>query len=40
MIPGKGSIHELFARQAERAPDFPAVTDPESQLELWRTGST
>ena len=26
----EGSIHELFAKQAERAPDFPAVIDPDN----------
>jgi amino acid adenylation domain-containing protein len=27
----EGSIHELIAKQAERAPDFPAVIDPDNQ---------
>ena len=31
----EGSIHELFARQAERAPDFPAVVDPDNH---WTYG--
>ena len=31
----EGSIHELFARRAERTPDFPAVIDPDS---CWRYG--
>ena len=31
----EGSIHELFAKQAERAPDFPAVIDPDNH---WSYG--
>jgi amino acid adenylation domain-containing protein len=31
----EGSIHELFAKQAERGPDFPAVIDPDNQ---WTYG--
>ena len=31
----EGSIHELFAKQAERAPDFPAVIDPDN---CWSYG--
>ena len=31
----EGSIHELFAKQAERAPDFPAVIDPDNR---WSYG--
>ncbi len=31
----EGSIHELFARQAEQAPDFPAVIDPDN---CWSYG--
>ncbi len=27
----EGSIHELFAKQAERAPDFPAIIDPDNR---------
>jgi amino acid adenylation domain-containing protein len=27
----EGSIHELFAKQAERTPDFPAVIDPDER---------
>ena len=37
----EGSIHELFARQAERVPDIPAVIDPDNcwsygELNRWR----
>ena len=31
----EGSIHELFAKQAERVPDFPAVIDPDNR---WSYG--
>ncbi len=31
----EGSIHELFAKQAERTPEFPAVIDPDSH---WSYG--
>ena len=38
----EGSIHQLFARWAERAPDYPAVIDPDNSWsygELDRRGS-
>ena len=38
----EGSIHELFASRAERAPDFPAVIDPDNHWsygELDRRGN-